>query len=188
VTTQRRVAQPRLYDLVALLTVITIIALDQWTKSLVVSTMKEFQEIVLPGIGRYLSLQYIRNTGAAFSSFNESPIFLTILILVAIGVVAYLYIRMWNSGSLGYKMVFCMIIGGAFGNLIDRALRGGGVVDFIYFHIYEIGFKFAIFNVADASISVGVFLLFLFVLFGGIQRKEAKQEPLSQTSEQTASK
>ena len=185
---RRSVGKLRLYDLAALLTVIIIIALDQWTKSLVVSNMKEFQEIVLPGIGRYLSLQYFRNSGAAFSSFNTSPIFLTILILAAIGVVAYLYIRMWNTGTLGYKLVFGMIIGGALGNLIDRAVRGGSVVDFIYFHIYEIGFKFAIFNLADASISVGVCLLFILVLFSGMQRKESQADTQPQASENTASK
>ena len=63
-----------------------------------------------------------------------------------------------------------MIIGGAAGNLLDRALRGGNVVDFIFFRIPEINYHFAIFNLADASISVGVFLLFLFILLGNLRK------------------
>ncbi len=79
---------------------------------------------------------------------------------------------MLNSGPLVYKLVFGLIIGGAIGNLIDRAHNAGYVVDFIAFRIPEIGFRFAIFNVADACISVGVFLLFVLVLFSGLRQKE----------------
>jgi signal peptidase II len=85
-------------------------------------------------------------------------------------VVSYLYLRMLNSGPLAYKLVFGMIIGGALGNLIDRARHSGYVVDFIFFRIPQIGFRFALFNIADASISVGVFLLLLLILFGGLRR------------------
>jgi signal peptidase II len=62
-------------------------------------------------------------------------------------------------------------MGGAIGNLIDRAIHSGYVVDFIFFRIPEINYHFAIFNVADACISVGVFLLFILVLFGGFLRR-----------------
>jgi hypothetical protein len=63
-----------------------------------------------------------------------------------------------------------MIIGGAAGNLIDRLHHGGYVVDFLFFQIPQIGFRFAVFNLADASISVGVFLLFVFLLVSGLRR------------------
>jgi len=77
---------------------------------------------------------------------------------------------MLNSGTLSYKLVFGMIIGGALGNLIDRVRHSGYVVDFIFFRIPQIGFRFALFNVADASISVGVFLLLVIILLGGLRR------------------
>ena len=67
---------------------------------------------------------------------------------------------------LALQIVFGMIIGGALGNLLDRALRNGAVVDFISFRIPDINFYFAIFNVADACISVGVIALFLLVVLG----------------------
>jgi signal peptidase II len=143
-----------------------IIALDQWTKSLVISNLSIGSEVPFPLVGHNLVLEYTRNNGAAFSIFQGSMV-LALLIGVAIIVVATLYLRMLNSGSLIFKLAFGLIIGGAFGNLIDRLMRGGYVVDFVSFRIPEIGYKFAIFNVADAFISVGVFLLLVMVLFGG---------------------
>jgi signal peptidase II len=160
----------RLYDALALLTVIVVVVLDQWTKALVVAHLSPpGSKPIIPLIGKYLVINYIQNRGAAFGLFSNNVI-LVFLIAIAIGVVSYLYIRMLNSGPLFYKIVFGMIIGGALGNLVDRALHSGYVVDFIWFRIPEIGFSFAIFNVADACISVGVFLLFVLVLFGGFRR------------------
>jgi len=168
VTTQRA----RIYDALALLIAITIIALDQWTKSLVVEYLSP-PEIgpTFQLIGDYLTLRYIRNSGVAFGLFANN-IALVVLIVAAICVVAYLYLRMLNSGPLVYKLIFGMIIGGALGNLIDRVLHSGYVVDFIFFRIPQIGFKFYIFNIADASISVGVFLLLLLILFRGLPSRE----------------
>lgn len=162
----------RIYDAWALFVVVLVIGLDQWTKVWVVENLGP-PEIgpTIPVVGNYLTLHYIRNSGAAFGLFANSLI-LIVLIVIAIAVVSYLYLRMWNSGSLAYKLVFAMIIGGALGNLIDRARHSGYVVDFIFFRIPQIGFKFAIFNIADASISVGVFLLLLLVLFGGLRHSE----------------
>jgi len=102
----------------------------------------------------------------------SNSLLLIVLIVIAIVVISYLYLRFLNTGTLAIKLIFGMIIGGALGNLIDRARHSGYVVDFIFFHIPQIGFRFAIFNLADASISVGVFLLFVMLLFGGLRRKE----------------
>jgi signal peptidase II len=100
-------------------------------------------------------------------------VLLIILIVAAIAVVVYLYIRMLNSGPLIYKLILGLIVGGAAGNLLDRARHGGYVVDFLAFRIPELNYRFAIFNVADAFISVSVVLLFLLVLFGGWRQTEA---------------
>lgn len=159
----------RIYDALALLTVILVVALDQWTKALVVAHLT-LNGTPTPLIGNYLTLYYIQNNGAAFSLFSNS-LMLIVLIVAAIAVISYLYLRFLNTGTLAIKLIFGMIIGGALGNLIDRAQHSGYVVDFIYFQIPQIGFHFAIFNLADASISVGVFLLFVLLLFGGLRRK-----------------
>lgn len=177
----------RINDVFAFLTALIIIGLDQWTKSLVVAHLSppDFGPRV-PLIGPYLTLYYIRNQGAAFSMFDTNGPVLAVLILVAVAVIVYLYLRMFNTGSLLYKLVFGLIIGGAIGNLLDRFTHGS-VVDFIWFQIPQIHFSFAIFNLADAAISVGVVLLFIALLFGGVQgRKKAEQtEPQSVGIEQT---
>ena len=79
-------------------------------------------------------------------------------------VISYLYLRMLNSGSLGYKLIFGMIIGGAIGNLIDRAQHSGYVVDFIDLTFWPV------FNIADSAICVGVGLL----VIDSFVRKEKK--------------
>ena len=162
----------RIYDALAFLTVIIVLALDQLTKAWVVTNLSPSlfgPRISL--IGDYLILYYIKNNGAAFSLFANSLV-LVVLIAVAVGVIAYLYIRNINTASLWYKLIFGLIIGGALSNLIDRVRHGGYVVDFISFNIPQLNFHFAIFNLADAAISVGVVLLFVTLLFGSILKPE----------------
>lgn len=180
----------RIYDALALLTAIVVIVLDQWTKALVVQYLSPpMSKPPIPVIGNYLTIFYIQNSGAAFGLFANNVV-LAALIVGAVCVIAYLYVRTLNSGPLAYKLIFGMIIGGAVGNLLDRALHGGYVVDFIFFRIPEIHYQFAIFNLADASISVGVFLLFLFILLGSLRKtggagnrskpgEEAVKEPVA---------
>ncbi len=176
----------RIYDLVALLVVIVIIAFDQWTKTLVVNNLGP-PEIgpTVRLIGDYLTLRYIQNSGAAFGLFADN-IALIGLIVIAVGVVAYLYLRMLNSGSLMYKIVFGMIIGGALGNLIDRARHSGYVVDFIFFRIPQIGFNFYIFNIADACISVGIVLFLVLLIFGSWHSKREAASEQNSGAEQQA--
>ncbi len=191
-----KIRRARIYDALALLTVIIVLALDQWTKAWVVTNLSppnsnSGTQISL--IGNYLILYYIRNNGAAFSLLANS-LALVLLIVVAVGVITYLYLRMLNTGSLWYKLIFGLIIGGALGNLIDRARHSGYVIDFIAFRIPQIGFYFAIFNLADAAISIGVFLLFVTLLFGNLRRPgethqstHSKQETASPVPPTTSS-
>ncbi len=152
--------------------VIAVIAFDQWTKALVVANLSPPEtRSPIPVIGDYLTIYYIQNSGAAFSLLANNVV-LAVLIGGALCIIVYLYSRMFNTGPLAFKLIFGLIIGGAAGNLIDRAVRGGYVVDFIFFRIPQIGYHFAIFNIADASISIGVVLLFLFILFGGLRKSE----------------
>lgn len=183
----------RVNDLYALLVVILVIALDQLTKNAVVQHLSPPEsQPPIPVIGDYLSIYYIQNNGAAFSLFANTTV-LALLIIAAVAIIFYLYFRMLNNGPLVFKLVFGMIIGGAAGNLIDRAIRGGYVVDFIWFRIPQIGYSFAIFNIADASISVGVFLLFVLLLAGSLRRnreapaEKAENDKARQTLTPTAS-
>jgi signal peptidase II len=167
----------RVYDALAFLTAILVLALDQWTKVLVVTDLSpSYSGLRISLIGDYLTLYYIRNNGAAFSLFANSLV-LVLLIAVAIGVIVYLYLRNINTGSLWYKLIFGLIIGGALSNLIDRVRHGGYVVDFVSFNIPQINFHFAIFNLADAAISIGVVLLFVTLLVDSVFKpKEAAKK------------
>lgn len=179
----------RLYDALALCTAIIAIVLDQLTKAWVVRNMTLGSEIPFPVFGHYLVLNYIRNFGAAFGmlSGGSGSIVLAVLIAIAIVVVGYFYARMINMGSLVYKFTFGLIIGGAFGNLIDRVIvHSGYVVDFVSFRIPENNYYFAVFNVADACISVGVVLLFLMVLFGGRKPSRDGDEQRETTGQDTS--
>lgn len=166
VTTKRA----RIYDGLALLVAILVVSLDQWTKALVVEHLGPPDlGPQVPILGQYLVLFYIQNNGAAFSLLANN-IVLIVLIALALAVIIYLYARMWNTGSLATRLIFGLIAGGALGNLIDRVRHGNYVIDFISFRIPQIGFYFAIFNLADAAISVGVIALFLMLLLGGFRR------------------
>jgi len=107
-------------------------------------------------LGPYLQLIYDQNTGVAFSLLEGQTV-LFLFIALAITVVGYLYWRLRDTGSLLLKLTFGLILGGALGNLIDR-FSHQYVVDFIHFQIPG-HFDFAIFNLADSAICIGVVLL-----------------------------
>src|SRR5262249_23999147 len=117
----------------------------------------------IPLLGQFLELAYVQNSGVAFSLLSSDSIKF-LFIAIAIGVIGYLYWRNRDDGSLLLKFSFGLVVGGAIGNLIDR-FRLGYVVDFIHFHIPG-RFEFAVFNVADSAISIGVVLL-AFLLWQG---------------------
>ena len=176
----------RIYDALALLVVVIIVGVDQWTKALVVQHLSPPDygpSIHL--IGQYLILFYTQNNGVAFSLLANSAV-LIVLIAIAVGVICYIYARMINSGSLAIKLIMGMIVGGALGNIIDRIRHSGYVVDFIAFRIPQIHFYFAIFNIADASISVGVFLFFIALLVSSFRRSRNTADAKSPAPGQNA--
>ena len=132
----------------ALLT-IAAIALDQWIKYLVETRLELHQPVeVLP----FLALFRTYNTGIAFSmldSFGDIG-----LIAVSVCVVAFvLYLAAKTEpGQVLARIGFALIVGGALGNVIDRAVYGH-VIDYILFHTPS--WSFAVFNLADAFITVG---------------------------------
>lgn len=135
------------------LLVVVAIALDQWIKHLV-ETGLPFQEAfdLLP----FLALFRTYNTGIAFSmlsTFGDTG-----LIVVSFAVVAFVLFLATRTpaGHILARAGFALIVGGALGNLIDRAVYGH-VIDYILFH--TAGWSFAVFNLADAFISVGAALV-----------------------------
>lgn len=146
--------------------VLLLVALDQLTKFLVLSSVPLHDTIpVVPGL---LNLTHVQNTGAAFGMLNGvqfpfKAVVVTILAVVALIAIAAYAVRFGSSHWLGRLGLVC-VVGGAIGNLIDRATRGS-VVDFVDF--YWNSFHFWAFNVADAAITVGAIALLLEMLASG---------------------
>lgn len=138
-----------------------ILALDQWTKQLIVDRFSLGESISV--IQGWFSITYVRNTGAAFGFLASAdpafrvPFFLAVPLL-ALFVIIYL-IRKLPDGDLRTATALALVSGGAVGNLIDR-MRFGYVVDFLDFH-WKYQAHFPAFNVADSAICVGVGLLML---------------------------
>jgi signal peptidase II len=145
-------------DLIMILAGLFVIVLDQLTKSWVVQFfVVPNSRDPIPLLGPFLELAYVQNSGVAFSLLTSDSIKF-LFIALAIAVIGYLYWRNRENGSLLLKFSFGLVVGGAIGNLIDR-FRLNYVIDFIHFQIPNLHFDFAVFNVADSAISVGVVLL-----------------------------
>lgn len=165
---------------------VVIVVFDQITKLMVKGIIIPSLNIYFEGIavgssrpiwGNFLRLTYIENPGMAFGIDIGGKLFFSIFTLIAsIGIFVYLF-KMRNE-SFPFRFSLAMILGGACGNLIDRLFYGmlfddsplfyGKVVDFIdmdFFNVNIFGYhlsRWPVFNIADASVSVGVILL-LFV-------------------------
>lgn len=135
--------------------VVVAIALDQWIKRLVETGLVMHERVeLLP----FLSLYRTYNTGVAFSMFSSvGDKGLIVLSLAVIAFVLYLAMRSAPRQWLS-RAGFALIIGGAVGNLIDRAVYGH-VIDYILFHTPV--WSFAVFNLADAFITVGAGLVLI---------------------------
>jgi len=130
----------------AILTVV-LVAIDQLVKYLVLQHIPLGGHV--PFIPYLLELTYVQNTGAAFSMFNQHTWILTLVSLVMSVVLALAIWKNFFRHPLG-KVTLTLLLAGAVGNLIDRALRGF-VVDMFNVLFME----FAVFNVADICVVVG---------------------------------
>ncbi len=144
---------------------IPIVVLDQATKLFVKAHMALYESIAL--VPNYLDITYTLNPGAAFSMLADAPpwvrrAFLLSMSCAAIIVLIVLIVR--SERVTINSVAFALILAGATGNLIDRALRGGLVIDFVRAHYYDLNYP--VFNVADSAISIGVALIILAALFG----------------------
>jgi signal peptidase II len=139
--------------LVYLLAALVVLA-DQYSKHVVRTTLPvNATWNPLPWLAPFARILYIQNTGAAFGLFKEAGLFFTV-VAVIVSVIIVVYTQRLPAGHWWMRIALGMQLGGALGNLVDRLIFRT-VTDFI-----SVG-NFAIFNVADASISLGVVLLAL---------------------------
>lgn len=150
--------QRRLWPLWAYFAIaIIVFLLDYATKKLVEATIVLNEETVSV-LGNFFLLTHIHNNGAAFGMLQGGRyFFLAITVIVVAGIAWYLW-RAHHTGSRLLLFALGMVLGGAIGNFLDRALYGR-VVDFFQFNFGS--YTFPIFNVADIAIVCGVALIIL---------------------------
>ena len=143
---------------------IPVILLDQGTKLFVQAHMALYESIAI--IPNYLDITYTLNPGAAFSMLADAPAWIrkAFLLSMAAAMIIVLTVLIVRAERLTiYSVAWALVLGGAMGNMIDRAIRGR-VIDFMRAHYYDLNYP--IFNVADSAISIGVVLIILASFFG----------------------
>lgn len=139
---------------------LVVVILDQVTKAVIRPALALHESVVV--IPDFLDFTRVHNTGAAFGMLNAvdfpfKAVVLSLVALVALGGVAW-YAATVPLGDRLARVGIAGVLGGAIGNLIDRA-TAGYVLDFV--DAYWNGWHFWAFNVADAAISVGVVFMIL---------------------------
>ncbi len=135
-----------------------VVALDQISKLAVVKAMNLYESIpVIP----FFNLTYVHNTGAAFSFLSDAggwQRWLFAILAASISVVLIIWLAKLKKHEVLLAASLSLILGGAFGNLIDR-IAYGYVIDFL--DVYYQSWHWPAFNIADSAITLGVILMLL---------------------------
>ena len=137
--------------------VIFLVAVDRYTKYVINQNIEYGQ--MIPVIGKTFYLTNHDNYGAAWGIFQNGRYFFIVLTAIVSVVVAIYIIKSQNRFL---RITLSIILGGAFGNLIDRVFKGG-VTDFLDFYIGS--YHFPTFNAADTFVVIGTILLMIYMLF-----------------------
>lgn len=147
-----------------LLTTLSVVVLDQVTKWWVVHRLNMHETIrVIPG---FFDLVHIRNRGMAFGLLNGPHMDFRFWLLLTASLAAIVILLVWFFRLQGRDALttvgISLILGGAIGNMVDR-IRYQEVVDFLDFYFGR--YHWPAFNVADAAITSGTFVLAATLLF-----------------------
>ena len=135
-----------------------VVALDQYTKYLTVMNIAQYADV--PFIPGFLGFTFVKNTGAAFSSFEGQQWLFALIFAVFTAAILWEYFKKPMPFTTLERFCIAAIYGGGLGNMIDR-VRLGYVVDMI-----ETKFmNFPVFNVADCFICCGCVLLLISLMF-----------------------
>lgn len=144
---------------------LSVIIVDQLTKYAVANYMEIGDRLTV--IPNFFTLTSHRNTGAAFSILEGKLDFLLIVTIFALGFFVYL-IEQYRKTDKWLVISLAFMLGGAIGNFIDR-LVSGEVVDFFAFQFGS--YHFAIFNIADIALSLGMVAFAICLIFADRQEK-----------------
>lgn len=141
---------------IIILLILTVVCLfiDQLTKYIVTENMNVADTIHI--IRNFFRITYVQNTGAAWSIFAGNTIFLILISIVVLGIFIHFLLKK-DKLEKDETIIYGVLMGGIFGNLIDR-IRYGYVIDFFDFNFGS--FDYPIFNIADIMIVLaGIFLI-----------------------------
>lgn len=135
-------------------------ASDLKTKEVINDQLKE-QSIAV--IDNFFNLTYVENHAIAFGMFNnlDRNIRMPIIFVLPILITLFGFFLIWKLRESKFRLLLPLfiIIGGAYGNIIDRAMNGY-VTDFLHVHYFH-QYNFYVFNVADVLVNIGLILLLL---------------------------
>lgn len=162
--------------IISYLIIALLIILDSASKALIETFLVRGEEIVL--IKNFFYITKIYNSGAAWGMGSGATAGLAVVSLLAGLVALYFAGRNNFKTKKFYSVSLCLIVAGAFGNLIDRTLtifnQVDGVIDFFGFTFGT--YDFPIFNIADMCLVIGVIMLVIDILFiDDLRKKKAKK-------------
>jgi signal peptidase II len=148
------------------LTAGVLLLADQLSKALVASSIGLGEQVRI--LGDLVMLWHVRNTGAAFSLLQGGQLFFLVVTVLALALIVYFQREFRGRGAM-LHVVLGMILGGTLGNLVDR-IRLGYVTDFISVGIGDL--RWPTWNVADASLVLGIGALVVYLTFFEQPRRE----------------
>ncbi|CAM3725918.1 signal peptidase II [Cohnella lubricantis] len=161
------------------LTAIVVFAIDYFTKMWIKNSVDLYEQIKV--IGNFFVITSIRNRGAAWSMLQDQRVlFILITIVVAAAIIWYMN-RTHPKGKMLLMFALSLVLGGALGNFLDRAVYGE-VVDFLQFTFGS--YIYPIFNIADCAICIGVGLIILDSILTSSKEKKGSHEHGEQSEEE----
>ena len=153
--------------IISLIAIAVLTAIDQIIKFFVERDLRPIREMSF--IDGFIGWHYVRNTGAAFGSFSNSTVLLSVFTAVLLlgGIAALL---MGKIKDKFYSVCAVIVIAGGLGNLIDRIFRGF-VVDYIEVQFMD----FAVFNFADILVTCGAFMIMGYTVYDLIRERKLKK-------------
>ena len=151
---------------------LVIVVIDQFSKYLIRSTMELHETI--PVIKNFFHITYVSNDGMAFGIDFPGGIYLFTIASFILTIILIVYLWFERKGNIILRISLALIISGAIGNFIDRALYKE-VVDMFDFIFW--GYHWYIFNVADSAVTVGM-IIYLIYSFALQSKKQTTKSPI----------
>ena len=151
-----------------------VIALDQWTKSLVRANIPDYTSMApIPGLEDFLLFEHVHNYGAAFGILQGlgGPL---IIVAVIVSLAMLFYIRYIPAAAWFVLVLLGLQLGGALGNVIDR-INQGYVTDFVRLGIPGV-YYIPNFNVADNAIVFGVIGLGIYIMWSDYKKQREEKQ------------